>query len=204
MPNVIPTIEPMGVRPQFKRVKAYLKSYSRGFHEEEYQRKLRNLQRYAAEGEGFVYGQGGFTGKPLQFSFPTAFVELIGVYWVTRWFAVQGALGGEPDWHIQWRRSVAYGYWAHRMVLEIHKGTISLKNITCNAANCLVLGWKNWAMDLAQRVYREIDNKDLFFEYDEGIHPRTQTFVLRLIADWQGWSPRDWEKWISQFLAPRA
>jgi hypothetical protein len=40
MPNLIPVIEPMGIRPQFKRVKAYMKAYTRGFDDPEYERKL--------------------------------------------------------------------------------------------------------------------------------------------------------------------
>jgi hypothetical protein len=195
MPKVIPKIEPMGIRPQFKRIKAYLKSYTRGFDEDEYQRKLAHLQRYAAEGEGFVCGPGALPGQPLRFDFSYAFLELVGVYWVTRWFAVQGALGGAGDWYPQWQRSAAYGYWAYRMDLERRTQATSLKNILFNAANCLVLGWQDWAVDLARRVYRSLDHTRFFFDYSQLRHPRTQVFVLRLIADWQGWPHREWEKW---------
>lgn len=195
MPNAITTIEPMGVRPQFKTVKAYLKCYTRGFDEEEYQRKLDNLQRYASEGEGFVYGRGGMTGSPLIFNFSSAYVALVGVYWVTRWFAIQAALSGAADWYLQWQRSVAYGYWAYRMT-QLERGPTSLKKTVSIAANCLVLGWEDWAIDLAGWVNRGIENKKRFWEYDKAIHPRTQIFILRLIADWQQWPTRDWEKWV--------
>jgi hypothetical protein len=53
MSDAIPTIEPMGIRPQFKRIKPYLKSYVRGFDDEQYQDKIANLQRYAREGRAF-------------------------------------------------------------------------------------------------------------------------------------------------------
>jgi hypothetical protein len=204
MPNMIPNIEPLGIRPQFQRIKPYLKSYKRGFDEPEYQRKLANLQRYAAEGEGFAYGTFS-DGKPIEFRFSSAFLELVGVYWVTRWHAVQAALGGAADWHAQWQRSAAYGYWAYRMDLEKGRDRTprSLKNMVSSLADCLVLGWQEWAVDLARRVLDGLDRKGVFFngqtqmfsDYQERAHPRTQVFVLRLIADWQGWPQRDWPKW---------
>jgi hypothetical protein len=193
MPNVIPVIEPMGIRPQFKRVKAYMKAYTRGFDDPEYERKLANLQRYAAEGAGFVYSEYG--GIKLEFDLPAAFLEMIGVYWVARWQAVQGALGGAPDWPAPWQRSAAYGYWAQRMDLEKQRGPRFLKNMVGILADCLVLGWQDWAIDLAQRIYRGLDHEDIFVDAHERAHPRTQIFVLRLIADWQGWPQRDWQKW---------
>jgi len=185
----------MGIRPQFKRVKAYLKSYTRGFDDEEYQRKLSRLQRYATEGEGFAFAPGVVPGQPLLYGFSPAFLDLVGVYWVTRWFAVQGALVGAPDWYPQWQRSAAYGYWAYRMDLERRTQSTSLKNILCSAANCLVLGWQDWAIDLAHRVYLGLDEPRVFFEYSDLRHPRTHIFVLRLFADWQGWPQREWKKW---------
>ena len=194
MPNVIPSIEPMGIRPQFKRIKPYLESYKRGFDETEYQRKLADLQRYAAEGAGFVYDE--YEGDPLVFDASTAFLELIGVYWVTRWLAIQAALGGTADWHSQWHRSVAYGYWGYRIEFA-HEGAVrTLKKIVGNLGDCLVLGWQDWAIDLARRAYRGLDKERFFFDYSERIHPRTQTFVLRLIADWQGWPQCEWQKWV--------
>lgn len=194
MPNVIPSIEPMGVRPQFKRIQPYLESYKRGFDEPEYQRKLANLQRYAAQGAGFVYDE--YEGDPLVFDFYTAFLELIGAYWVTRWLAVQGALGGTADWYSQRQRSTAYGYWAYRMEFAQEGAVRTFRNIAYNIANCLVLGWQDWAIDLARRVHRGLDQESFFFDDDDQIHPRTQAFVLRLIADWQGWPQRDWRQWV--------
>ena len=194
MPNVIPSIEPMGIRPQFKRVKPYLESYRRGFDETKYQRKLANLRRYAEEGPGFVYGE--YEGDPLVFDSATAFLELIGVYWVTRWLAIQAALGGALDWHLQWQRAVAYGHWAYRMEFA-HEGAVrTFKNIVGNVADCLVLGWQNLATELARRTYRGLDVERFFFDYDEETHPRTQAFVLRLVADWQEWPQRKWQKWV--------
>ena len=194
MPNVIPSIEPMGIRPQFKRVKPYLESYKRGFDETEYQRKLANLQRFAAEGAGFVYDE--YEGDPLVFDTATAFLELIGVYWVTRWLAIQAALGGKSDWYPQWQRSAAFGYWAYRMEFA-HEGAIrTFKNIVGHLGDCLVLGWQDWATDLAQRTYHGLDKESFFFDYNEETHPRTQAFVLRLVADWQEWPQRKWQKWV--------
>lgn len=194
MPKVIPNIEPMGVRPQFKRIKPYLKSYTRGFDEPEYQGKLANLQRYAVEGPGFVYDEN--EGDPLEFGFGDATREMAGAHWVMRWFAVQEALGGGAHWYTQWQRSAAYGCWAYRMQFAQEGAVRSLKNIVYNVADCLILGWQDWAIDLARRVYRGLDQESFFFDDDEQIHPRTQAFVLRLIADWQGWPRRDWQKWV--------
>ena len=52
-------------------------------------------------------------------------------------------------------------------------------------ADCLVLGWQDWPIDLAQRIYRGLDRQDLFVDADASSHPRTQAFVLRLLANWQ-------------------
>ena len=143
MPTVIPSITPMGIRPQFKRIKPYLKSYTRGFDEPNYQSKLANLQRYAAEGEGFAYG--AYKGEPIRFTYSAAFLETIGVYWVARWLAVQGALGGTVDWYAQWQRSAAYGYWGYRMDLEKDRDRVprSFVNMVVSVADCLVLGWQD-------------------------------------------------------------
>jgi hypothetical protein len=109
MSDEIPTIEPMGIRPQFKRIKPYLKSYVRGFDDEQYQDKIANLQRYAREGEGFQYEVA--YSRPLKFDFCTAYFELVGAYWTEQWFAVQGALGEtDENWQLRRQRSVAYGY----------------------------------------------------------------------------------------------
>jgi len=204
MPSSIPQIVPIGVRPQFTRVKDYLKSYKRGFDDEQYQRKLNNLQRYAAEGEGFVDGE--YDGEPIIFNFSGAVFEMMGVYWVTRWLAVQGALRGVADWSIHWRRSAAYGHWGYRMELEKEMDGYprTIKHNVFNIANCLVLGWQEWAIQHAKQIYLGLDRRGVFYnkrdrmfiDYNETWHPRTQVFILRLIADWQGWPKRSWEKWV--------
>ena len=206
MSNVIPTIQPLGISPKFPRVKAFLKSYRRGVSEEAYQDSLATLQRYASEGEGFVDGE--FAGEPLYFGFSDIFFEMNVVYSVMQWSAVRAALAETAGWHQEWRRAVAYGYWAYRVELEKERDRSSrcLRNTMGNVADCLVLGWEDWAVDLAQRVYRGLDAKGvfgmfdnvnlMFFDYSAGSHPRTQIFVLRLIADWKGWPQRNWEKWV--------
>jgi hypothetical protein len=197
IPELIPRIEPLGVRPQFKRIPAYLKSYIRGFDDAELQRKLDNLQRYAAEGAGFAIGKSTFfPGEFVKFGYSTAYLEMIGIYWTARWAAVQDALKGVPDWSAQRQRSAAYGYWACRMEFKKRAGPWMARNMLYVVADCLVLGWQEQAIDLAQRVYRALDIVDFFTDYDDSWHPRTQFFVLRLIAAWQGWPQRNWHKWV--------
>src|SRR5581483_9949146 len=56
----------------------------------------------------------------------------------------------------------------------------------------------------ARRVLHGFDRKGVFYnnrtqmfaDYHERAHLRTQTFVLRLIADWQGWPQHAWPKWV--------
>lgn len=192
MADAISGIEPMGIRPQFKRIKPYLEFYRRGFDEPEYQRKLADLQRYAAEGPGFVIDE----ELELHFNFGSASLEMVGVYAVMRWSAVQDALGGGTQWRIQWQRSTAYGYWAYRMQFELENALRSFKKIADNVADCLILGWQDWAIGLARQTYRGLDQDAFFFDNRDNIHPRTQAFVLRLIADWQGWPQRDWHAWV--------
>jgi hypothetical protein len=196
MPEVIPRIEPLGIRPRFPRIPAYLKSYGCGFDAAEQQRKLDNLARFAAEGEGFAIGENPFfPGESIKFGYSTAFLEVIGLYWSARWRAVQAALKGSPDWQREWQRSAAYGYWGYRMEFQKKVGPWLAQNMLYVVADCLVLGWEAEAIDLAQRVYRALD-RDFFSDYSDRWHPRTQFFVLRLIADWQGWPPPNWQKWV--------
>jgi hypothetical protein len=56
-------------------------------------------------------------------------------------------------------------------------------------ANTLVMGWADWAIDLALRARSALDS-DGFFDGGDESHRRTQHFLLRLIADWQGWPER--------------
>jgi hypothetical protein len=156
------------------------------------------LQRYATEGEGFVFGTNRLTGDPMKFGLSSAFLEMMKFYWTARWAAVQGALRGTPDWSREWQRSAAYGYWGYRMNFHRRIGPFFARNMLYVVADCFVLGWQPAAIDLAQRVYCALDRKDFFADDNDRWSPRTQFFVLRLIADWQGWSARNWDPWVVQ------
>jgi hypothetical protein len=75
-------------------------------------------------------------------------------------------------------------------------GRMSLMAWGINVANCLVLGWQDWALDLAQLALWGIDN-NAFLDAGKSYHRRIQFFILRLIADWQGWPVRNWPKWAT-------
>jgi hypothetical protein len=64
-----------------------------------------------------------------------------------------------------------------------------LDRMAPNIAECLNLGWADLAVDLTQRLNRGIDIAG-FNDAGDFYHRRTQHFVLRLIANWQGWPER--------------
>jgi hypothetical protein len=56
--------------------------------------------------------------------------------------------------------------------------------------NCLALGWLEEAKTLARRMNTGLDHGWFFDGTCNTIQRRTQHFVLRLVANWQGWPER--------------
>jgi len=102
--------------------------------------------------------------------------------------AFRASLGG--DWRRAWRQSVAYEYWSCRMA---EHGTLPLvlDTVCCAIANCMALGWTDWALKLANAARQRLATS-AFEDYDAGKRPfnqrRLQYFVLRLVESWQGWA----------------
>ncbi|MCS0581897.1 hypothetical protein NX784_09865 [Massilia pinisoli] len=97
------------------------------------------------------------------------------------------------DWRPGWRQAVAYDYWSCRLAGE-NKYELGLDDACCTIANCLALGWDAWALQLVRQVMKRLE-QGRFWDFDAGKRPfhqrRTQYFVLRLIAQWQGWACRN-------------
>ncbi|HZP67231.1 MAG TPA: hypothetical protein VFB32_13090 [Rudaea sp.] len=97
------------------------------------------------------------------------------------------AASGTP-WLDFWRRSVAYNY----VWLRMARGGdhVWLMDVVDTAAFCLVLGWNERAMTLFHHYAERLHSKG-FTDFDKKrkkpyFQRRTQFFLLRLIADWQG------------------
>jgi hypothetical protein len=193
MTKLLPIIERMGIRPQFQRVKPYLKSYICGFDDQEYQGMVEKLSRYIAEGEfDYVPEIDPFGLGEEHYDVYPAFHDLVGIYWTLRWRAVQAALGEEDDWQNQWQRSVAYGNMAYRVTK--HSGNMLLEGMTGNIADCLVLGWQERGIELAKLTNWGLENNRIS-DSGKDYHYRTAYFVLRVIADQQGWPEKKWPDW---------
>ncbi len=202
MSEVIPDIPALGIRPQFPRVKSYVKSLPQDSVERAND-PLSRLQRYAEAGAGFTYSYGPGLGEN-QYSFSTAASDAGYAAHPLRWDAVRAALEQESGWQAQWQRSTAYAYWSLRMkartqqtILEDFEsgrrrqylGCLSLQRTAAVIADCLALGWQDWAIDLSQRALWWLGHGG-FSDGSDWHHRRTQLFVLRLIGDWQGWEER--------------
>jgi hypothetical protein len=113
----------------------------------------------------------------------------------------QAIAEGGGEWLDFWRRSVAYRYWALRMG---RRGAWIL-DVANTAAFCLVLGWTEYAVPLFQQLAKDLihggsiaydDKKKPYHnprgigDYDDKKKPyfqrRTQYFLIRMVADWQG------------------
>lgn len=199
---MIPVIERAGVRPSFPSVKAYLKSYVFGVEDWE-SRLLVELRNYATgdlteirievEGETIV----------LPYHIGSAGATLGSVSAAYRWMAIQGSLRAEPNNSGLWARATAYAYWGLRLetrfrvhaLAQFERGerprklSLFVNHFGMAIANCLVLNWQEWAIDLTRRAHWALDN-DVFNDGDDAAHRRTDHFILRLIGRWQGWPER--------------
>lgn len=205
------TIVPAGVWARFPAIRAYLKGYQLGPVGAETDRPwetsdLPLLRRYAA-GERFTHSYspiGGVEEFPFTASNVTLHLAYLAV--VYRWYAIQDALRGAASWEESYAKSVAYHLWSLRAnhawhlraLREFERGERPQKlamlmfgqDFGPCVGECLALGWRDEAVDLARRVF---DAMDLGLFNDAGGdygRRRTQHFVLRLVADWQGWSAR--------------
>jgi hypothetical protein len=102
---------------------------------------------------------------------------------------VQDLADSGTPWLDFWRRSVAYDYAWLRMARHSGDLTYWLINIVNIAAFCLVLGWTERTMTVFHQYVEDLHSTG-FADYDTAKKPyhqrRTQFFLLRLIADWQG------------------
>jgi hypothetical protein len=198
---MVPHVPRPGIRPQFPKIKAHLKSYVLGpttWQTED----LPRLRRYAESGPfSFRYAPELSDNTFTSFDAATAFAH---VAVAMKWKATQMALDGRSGWLNPWLESVAYGYWQLRMscrfqtrVLHDYEsgkrpqylGFLFLHQMGATVANSLSLGWTDWAIDLARRAHWWLDH-DGFNDADDIWHRRTQHFILRLIGNWQGWPQR--------------
>ena len=122
-------------------------------------------------------------------------------------FAIRDALRGDTNWYERWCKAVAYLYWSecfdHRWhqhaQLEFERGerpqrlrTMGLVHgLGACVGHCVALGWFDFGVDLARRCFDAIDQDWCYDGGDDFGLRRTQHFVLRLVAAWQGWPARE-------------
>ena len=198
-----------GVYKNFPKVKTFLKVYLLG-HTEWRQEVVPMLERYSRE-PGFKYvNSPEFAAYPHTYDFFSAEEDLAKMSRVKKWFAIHGALAGEPGWFEVWRQAVAYAQWAERMKIRMSEDShqevldgkrkssfpdLFLANIGPVIGDCIALGWLDEAEHLASMTRTALDREargpyEVFNDAGDrfGLR-RTQHFILRLVADWKGWAP---------------
>lgn len=196
-----------GVYERFPTVKKYIKKHTIGpigWEADGDSKEISLLQRYCQE-PGFAYSS-WLNKTELKFNktLRSAADDIRRIAIIHRWYAIQHALTGKDDWFEWWGRATSYDYWSLRigcMSTQRHYERFLLKErrqvrpmflvyLGASMGNCLSLGWMDWAIDLG-RLSWDAMNRDpniLFNDAGERFGSRrTQHFVLRLIADWQGW-----------------
>lgn len=197
--RIIAPIPTPGVYQKFPKVSSYAKNFKLGITEWE-QKELPRLQRYAAESD-FLFSHGSDMPDS-RYEFHTAGSDLERLGMAMNWRAVQAALKGEPGWFDLWRQAVACQHWGRRLAFRWHAHALaefeagkrgqklrllSFHHTGVVIGNCLSLGWTDLAIDLARRTRLAI-GEGLFSDAGDAFgRRRTQHFVLRLVADWQGW-----------------
>jgi hypothetical protein len=201
-----------GIWSKFPKVKNYLAKFELGpigaLADRAWERdELPRLRRWAA-GESFTYtlGPRGAVSTS-DYNLSSAGVDLQRVGAVEEYFAIHAALRGDADWHERWCKAVAYLYWAecfdhcwHRHAQSefdrgIRRQQLQMINLVHGlgacVGNCVALGWFDFGIDLARRIFDAIDHGWCYDGGDGFGRRRTQHFVLRLVADWQGWPARE-------------
>jgi hypothetical protein len=177
---------PLGIRPKFPSVKAYLKSHLLGITH--YDALVSHLAAYGEGREAHSYDLLDAQRELTQLS-------------VNRyWHAIHAALSGGADWHTDWRRAVSYQYWANCIDYAWHLhasdefdggkrsqklSMLFLGEFGFCIGNCTVLGWFEFAKQQTRMSYAAIEKG--FFSDGKRVSNccRVQYFVLRLLNDWQ-------------------
>ena len=202
-----------GIWSKFPKVKTYLARFEqlgpialpeeRGWERVE----LPRLQRWAA-GERFTFRVGPPDAEmALDYDLPSTMLDLRRVGESHECFAIRDALRGGAGWYPRWCKAMAYLYWAECFDHGWHEHaqrqfvrgerrqrlrTMSLVHgLGARVGHCIALGWFDFGVDLARRCYDAIDRDFCYDGADDFGRRRTQHFVLRLVAAWQGWPARE-------------
>jgi len=202
-----------GVWSKFPKVKSYLARFEQlgpialpEAHDWEHV-ELARLRRWAA-GERFTQTVGPpDAAVVLDYDLSSAMLDLRQVGHAHECFAIRDALRGGADWTERWCKAVAYLYWGERFDHCWHEHsqrqfvrgerrqrlrTMALVHgLGACVGHCIALGWLDFGVDLARRCYSAIDRDFCYDGGDDFGRRRTQHFVLRLVADWQGWPARE-------------
>lgn len=161
---------------------------------------LVELNRYV-RGE---FWQKEIAGEKFDFDFgnATSSLELCAIYYTDQ--GVVSVLSAASDWRAKWERGVLFRYWAETLRILFFKyyqaehpgfdrtkaGRAGFGATGFTLGNCLALGWLDAAKALGEEINYGLDRK-WFYDGDcNTMERRTQHFVLRLVASWQGWPER--------------
>jgi hypothetical protein len=139
---------------------------------------------------------------PLPVTIATAASLLRSVALDLSYQAQSAALRSEGDWVTVWRGAVAYWYWGVRMSQRWHLHALNeyqrgerkqrlsmlmLHEVGFVLSSCIALGWIELADEMARKTLKALKD-ELFSDAGDYGHRRAQYFVLRLIADWKGYT----------------
>jgi hypothetical protein len=185
-----------GLYPRFPKLGTYLKNLTpppRAWNVE----RLAALKRFSREGPFRLSPE---AKQPFGPGLASKFLASVALEKACD--AIHAALRGQDGWLEPWRQWVAYSFWAHRIVTvwnthgqpqaANHAASplpLFLDRAGATIGDCLSLGWTDLAVSLADST-RAALRTGTFVDGGHRGSRRTQHFVLRLVADWQGWPPR--------------
>ena len=174
----------------------YLKAYTRGWDEDK-------VAEFTAELRKFAAGEPNNKGEPINLA--TAADLLIMISGPMRHATIQAALKNEPAWRSEFDRSTAYHFlgfelgacrWLYHAVSVQGKewGWLKFTDTLINIVHCLMAGWTEQAAGQTHLLLRALKWNCVIGNAHKA---RTQFFVMRLLADWQGVPNylKKWPKW---------
>jgi hypothetical protein len=185
-----------GPRLPYGNKARYLNAYTRGWDETAFAQFIEELRRFAA-------GEPNDKGAAIKLA--TAADRLLRVGSVLHHRTVHAALQNDPAWRQALDRSAAYNFLGHQLdacrwlyasiaVRGKEGDWLDFSGTLNNIAHCLMAGWTERAAGQTHLLLRALKWN---YVIGNAHKARTQFFVMRLLADWQGVPDylRQWPKW---------
>jgi hypothetical protein len=120
--------------------------------------------------------------------------------------AIFESLSSGCGWSVQWPQAVEATYWHDKLHLQVQRKirmdfdagrrrqflpTLDLHRTVPTMALCILFGWRDMALDLAERLCSAIDEHGVSDAGDD-FHRRAHYFMLRLVREANSFPARDW------------